>query len=96
MGCSRRNAILRQCNKLLVDSGNNPFFPKKTWGERDLFLNPEILQLLGKRRRKDRLSTAGKCSGFYAVTLHTFHMQTEVYVLDQTVSFSHKKELKME
>jgi len=78
--------VLQQCHKLVGGSGNNPVFPKRTWGQRAPLLNPEILQPLGERR-KDRLSTAGECSGVYAVILYTFHMQLEVCVLIREFHF---------
>lgn len=86
---------LQQCNKLAVDSRNHPFFPKKNLeGERAHYKsrNPPAV----RKRRKEGPCTAGKFPGFYAVTLHTFHLQTAVSVLSKEFCFqARRRELKM-
>lgn len=63
-------------------SRNIPFFPKKTWRRRAPYKSRNTPAF--RKRRKEGPCTAGKFPGFYAVTLHTIHMQT--------VSFSGEEE----
>lgn len=82
------------CNDLAADSRNNPFFPKKTCRERATYKsrNPPAI----RKRRKEGPCIAGKFPGFYAVTLHTFHMNTAVSVLSKQFCFQERRrELKM-
>lgn len=85
---------LQQCKELAADSRNNPFFPKKTWREEATYKsrNPPAI----RKRRKEGTYTAGMFSGFCAVTLHTFHMQTAVSVLSKQFNFqARRRGLKM-
>lgn len=78
--------ILQQCNKLVVNNGNNPSFSKKTRGKEVHFFNNRNPPIV--REAWERLSAAEKVLFFfYAVTLNTFRMQTEVCLLINSFIF---------
>lgn len=73
-GAALWNVILQQCNKLVADSGNNPFFPKKAWGGTAILKSrtpPAV-------RQGEGLLTAGKFSGFCCNLTHIWYANRSV------------------